>query len=166
MYLIQEDTALPFRYMRNAWFFGLPTFGLGFIGAKIDWNKKSWYRYIYLLLAIGFFFLQIVEHNLIAPSINRLEMYITGIISSFFFLQFFLSFKKANCKFYYKWIGKSASFYIYILHMLVSVSIRNLISIENSYLYVLIVFLVSFLIYEIVFLLKKLYFVLIKKVNF
>jgi surface polysaccharide O-acyltransferase-like enzyme len=74
MYIVQPHTDMPIRYMRNAWFFGLPTFGLGYLLAQRDWHKKSWYKLVYLALAMIFFFLQILEHNLIARENNNIEM--------------------------------------------------------------------------------------------
>lgn len=155
MYLLQPNVDLPVRFMRNAWFLGLPNFGLGYLIAKVDWHKKSWYKYLYLALAIIFFFLQIAENSLIATSNSKLEMYITGVISAVFFLQFFLGIKKSDCKFYYNWIGKSAPFYIYIFHMGVAVVLSHLTSFSNLYVKSLVVFLISFAMYEICFLIYK-----------
>ncbi len=156
MYIIQPSTDIPIRYMRNAWFFGLPCFGLGYLTAQIQWHKKSWYKYVYLVLALAFFFLQLGEHALIARENHNLEMYISGVLSAVFFLQFFLGLKKTDCKFYYDWIGKSAYFYVYILHMGVAVTLSKFVSFSNLYIKSLMVLLISFAIYEICFLLGKL----------
>lgn len=156
MYIIQPKTDIPIRYMRNAWFFGLPTFGLGYLIAQFNWHKKSWYKYIYLALAILFFILQIPENQLLERENSNIEMYITGVLSAVFFLQFFLGIKKTDCKFFYTWIGKSAPFYIYILHMGVACVIAEFVSFPNLMLKSAVVFFVSFVIYEIVFLLIKL----------
>lgn len=155
MYIIQPHTDIPIRYMRNAWFFGLPTFGLGYLVAQIDWHKKAWYKYLYLGLALLFFFLQIGEHALIARENHNIEMYVSGVLAAVFFLQFFLGIEKADCKFYYEWIGKSAPFGVYILHMGVAVVLANFVSFANLYVKCLVVLLISFAIYEIVFLLSK-----------
>ncbi len=155
MYLVQPNTDMPIRYMRNAWFFGLPTFGLGYLTAKIDWHKKSWYKYLYLVLAVAFFFLQIAEHKLIARPNHNLEMYITGVISAVCFLQFFLGIQRADCPFFYQWIGKSSAFYIYILHMGVAVALSQIVAFSNLYVKSLAVFFISFGIYEILFLIGK-----------
>ena len=157
MYILQPTTDIPVRYMRNAWFFGLPTFGLGYWIARWDWHKKSWAKDLYLALALLFFALQIPEHHLVARENSALEMYITGVLSAVFFLQFFMGLQKTNCHFYYTWIGKSAPFYIYILHMGVACALSNLTSFPNLMLKSAVVFFLSFAIYEIVFLLLKLF---------
>lgn len=156
MYLFQ-DTDMPIRYTRNAWFLGLPNFGLGFLIARINFHKKSWYKYIYLILGCFFFFLQIAEYNLIKTENISLEMYICGVISEIFLLQFFLGIKKADCRFFYRWIGKNSSFYIYILHMAVAVTLSKFITFPNTMLKSFIVLIVSFVIYEICYLLGILY---------
>ena len=156
MYIIQPHTDIPIRYMRNAWFFGIPTFGLGYLIARWDWHKKSWYKYIYLVLAMVFFALQIWENQLIARENSGLEMYITGVISAVFFLQFFLGIQKADCKFFYTWIGKSAPFYIYILHMGVACTLSSIHAFPNLMVKSAAVFLIAFSIYEVFFLIGKL----------
>ncbi|MBE6943229.1 MAG: acyltransferase [Ruminococcaceae bacterium] len=156
MYIIQPHTDIPIRYMRNAWFFGVPTFGLGYLMAQRNWHNKSWYKYIYLVLAIAFFVLQIPENWLVARENSGLEMYITGVISAACFLQFFVGIQKADCKFFYTWIGKSAPFYIYILHMGVAYALSYFITFSSLMLKSAVVFLISFFIYEIIFLTYKL----------
>ena len=153
MYLFQ-DTDMPIRYTRNAWFFGLPNFTLGFLLARFNFHKKDFYKYIYLVMGIVFFFLQIVEYNILKTPNISLEMYICGVLSAVFLLQFFLGIKNADCPFYYKWIGKNASFYIYILHMAVSVVLSKFISFESLFIKSLCVLLISFVVYEIVYLLS------------
>lgn len=155
MYLLQ-DTDMPIRYTRNAWFFGLPNFALGFTLAKFNFNKKSWYKYVYLVLGVAFFLLQIAEYNLVKTENISLEMYISGVLSATFLLQFFLGIKKADCPFYYKWIGKNAAFYIYILHMAVAVVISKLFTFPNLMMKCTAVLLVSFAIYEAFYLLSLL----------
>ncbi len=155
MYIVQPTTDIPVRYMRNAWFFGLPTFGLGYLIAQHDWHKKSWYKYLYLALALIFFALQIPEHRLVARTNSALEMYITGVISAVCFLQFFMGIQKADCKFFYTWIGKSAPFYIYILHMGVACVLSRRVAFSSLMLKSAAVFFISFTIYEIIFLLTK-----------
>ena len=156
MYIIQPTSDIPIRYMRNAWFFGLPTFGLGYLIAQRDWHKKDWFKYIYLALALIFFALQIPENMLISRENSGMEMYITGVISAIFFLQFFMGIKNCDCKFFYTWIGKSAPFYIYILHMGVACVVARFVSFPNLMLKSAVVFLISFVIYEIIFLIAKL----------
>ena len=157
MYLIQ-NTDMPIRYTRNALFFGLPNFALGYILAKFEFHKKAWYKYIYLILGIICFFLQIAEYNLIKTENCSLEMYITGVASAALILLFFVGTKRSNASFYYKWIGKNAPFYIYIFHMAVSVVFQRFVFVPNGELRCLCVLLISFIIYEAHFLLSKLIF--------
>ena len=147
MYLIQ-NTDMPIRYTRNAYFLGLPNFALGYTLARFDFHKKSWYKYLYLILGILFFILQIPEDILVRAENCSLEMYVTGVLSSIFLLQFFMGLKKTDCPLYYKWIGKSASFYVYILHMAVAVVLSKFVSIENLMLKSLVVLVISFVAYE------------------
>ena len=158
MYIVQPHTDIPVRYMRNAWFLGLPNFGLGYVIAQWKWHRKSWYKYLYLVAAIFFFGLQILENRLVARENSALEMYITGVVSAVCFLQFFMGIQKADCKFFYAWIGKSAPFYIYILHMGVACVLAEFVAFQSLLLKSLVVFGLSFAIYEIVFLLSKLAF--------
>jgi surface polysaccharide O-acyltransferase-like enzyme len=160
MYLVQ-DTDMPIRYTRNAWFFGLPNFGLGFMLAKFNLNKKRWYKYLYLVLGAVFFFLQIPEYNLVKADNISLEMYISGVLSAVFLLLFFLCIQRADCPFYYKWFGKNGSFYVYILHMAVSVVLSKFITFPNLMFKCFVVLLVSFAIYEICYLL----FLLVKQLK-
>ena len=154
MYLIQ-NTDMPIRYTRNALFFGLPNFALGYTLARFDFHKKPWYRYLYLLGGVLFFFLQIAEYRLVKTENISLEMYVSGVISAVLLLQFFLGIRRADCPLYYKWVGKNAPFYIYILHMAVAVVIARFFTFENLLMKCLCVFLVSFAIYEVVYLLSR-----------
>ena len=79
-------------------------------------------------------------------------MYISGVIAAVCLLQFFLCIRRAECGSYYKWIGRSAPFYIYILHMVVAVTLSRFVVMEDLYLKSLAVFLTSFVIYEAVYL--------------
>ena len=155
MYLLQ-NTDMPIRYTRNALFFGLPNFALGYTLAKFNFHKKSWYKYIYLVLGVVCFFLQVNEYELIKTENISLEMYISGVLSAVFLLLFFLGIKNVSCPFYYKWIGKNASFYIYILHMAVAVALGKLFDIKELTIKIPLVFVVSFIIYEAVYLIKML----------
>lgn len=163
MYLLQ-DTDMPIRYTRNAWFFGLPNFALGFTLAKFNFHKKNWYKYVYLAIGVLFFFLQIGEYNLIRTENISLEMYVSSVLSAVFLLQFFLGIKRADCHFYYKWIGKNGSFYVYILHMAVAVVLSKFFSFSNLLLKCIVVLAVSFAIYEVGYLLSLLHkYVKVKK---
>ena len=153
MYLFQ-NTDMPIRYTRNALFFGLPNFALGYTLAKFDFHKKSWYKYIYLVLGTLCFFLQIIEDRLVRVENCSLEMYITGVVTAVFLLQFFLGIKKSDCAFYYRYIGKNASFWVYILHMAVSVVLSKIFTFQNLMLKSFVVLTVSFLIYEMAYLLS------------
>ncbi len=165
MYLVQ-NTDMPIRYTRNAWFLGLPNFGLGFLIARINFHKKSWYKYLYLALGIFFFFMQIPEYELIRTEYISLEMYMTGILAEVCLLQFFLGIKNADCPAYYRWVGKNGAFYVYILHMAVAVVLSKFITFPNLMLKCFVVFVVSFVIYELVYLLFKLKKNIAKKVDF
>ena len=154
MYLFQ-NTDMPIRYTRNAWFFGLPCFGLGYLLGGKNFHRKRWYKFVYLPLAVVFFFLQIWEHQLLETPNISLEMYTTGVISAVFFLLFFLGIEKSDCSFFYRWIGKNASFYIYILHLAVMVVQQMLYPIGEPFTRALVVFFSSFVLYESVFLLSK-----------
>lgn len=153
MYLLQ-DTDMPIRYTRNALFFGLPNFALGYMLAGINFHKKSWYKYLYLVFGILFFFLQIFEYRLVKTEYISMEMYLSSVLSAVCFLQFFLGIKRADCPFYYKWIGKSAPFYIYIFHMAVAVVLSKFISFPNTMFKCACVLFVSFAIYEVCYLLS------------
>ncbi|MBQ7387017.1 MAG: acyltransferase [Clostridia bacterium] len=153
MYLLQ-NTDMPIRYTRNALFFGLPNFALGYTLARFDFHKKPWYKYIYLTIGVLCFFLQIKEYALVKSENCSLEMYVTSVLCAVFLLEFFLGIKRCGCDFYYKWIGKNASFYIYILHMAVAVVLGKLVTFENQKLRCLAVLVVSFMIYEAVYLLS------------
>lgn len=156
MYLLQ-DTDMPIRYTRNALFFGLPNFALGFTLAKFNFHKKTWYKYVYLVLGILFFFLQPVEYSLVKTEYISLEMYISSVLSAVFLLQFFLGIQRADCPFFYRWIGKNAPFYVYIFHMAVAVVLAKFFTFENLYVKCLCVLIVSFLLYEIAYLFSKLF---------
>ncbi len=156
MYLIQ-NTDMPIRYTRNAWFFGLPCFGLGYLLAQLNLNRKSWHKYIYLALGVVCFFLQIFEDRLLRVENTSLEMYVSGVLAAVFLLLFFLGIKNAECPLYYKWVGKNAPFYIYILHMAVAVVLAKFVGFENLMIKSLVVLVLSFLIYEVIYLLLLLF---------
>ena len=156
MYLFQ-NTDMPIRYTRNAWFFGLPNFALGFTLAKFNFHKKSWYKYIYLIFGVLFFFLQVTEYKLVKTENISLEMYISSVLAAMFLLQFFLGIKRADCRFYYKWIGKNGSFYVYILHMAVAVVLAKFFTFPNLMVKCTVVLAVSFVVYEVGYLLSLLH---------
>ena len=156
MYLLQ-NTDMPIRYTRNAWFFGLPNFALGFTLAKYNFHKKRWYKYVYLALGVLFFCLQICEYNIIKTENISLEMYFSSVLAAVFLLQFFLGIKRADSRAYYKWIGKNSSFYVYILHMAVAVVLSKFFQFPNLMLKSAAVLVVSFMLYEAGYLLSLLY---------
>lgn len=155
MYLFQ-DTDMPIRYTRNALFFGLPNFALGYTLAKHDFHKRAWYKYVYLAVGVGCFFAQIAEYNLVKTPNISLEMYVTGVISAAALLLFFLGLRHGDAAFYYKWVGKNASFYVYILHMAVSVVLAKLVTFENLLIKSLWVLIISFAVYEAAYLISLL----------
>ncbi len=155
VYFFQPETAVPMRYMRNAWFFGLPCFGLGYLIAGIKWPRTRVAQAVYGVLGVGFFALQMVEDSLWRTPNCKIEMYISGVIAAVCLLQFFLCIRRADCPFYYKWIGKNASFFIYLLHMAVAVTLKRFVTFENPFVTSLWVFIISFAVYEMIFLAGK-----------
>lgn len=155
MYFIQPDAGLNIRYMRNAWFFGLPNIGLGYLSARINWHKKSFYKWIYLVLGLVLFFLQIPEASLY-PEGAMLEMYLSGVASALLLIQFLVGIKSPTADGFYRWVGKSASFYIYILHMGVAVVLSRYVALGSSMKKCVVVFVISFAIYEVIFLITRL----------
>ena len=148
MYLLQ-NTDMPIRYTRNAFFIGLPNFALGFMLAKFDFHKKSFYKYIYLVLGMICFNLQIWEYEWVKTPNISLEVYVSGVLCAVFMLLFFVGLKKRRAEFFYKWVGKNAPFYIYILHMAVAVVLSKIYTFPSPKEKTLSVFIASFLIYEI-----------------
>ncbi len=139
-----QYTDMPIRYTRNAWFCGLPFFGLGYLMAQVNFHRKAWYKYIYLLLAIGFTLLQIPEGHFVEA-----EVYASTVPAAAFTLLFFLGLKSPKADFYYKWFGRNIAFYVYILHMAVGIVIGRLWEFENRFVGSLVILAVSVLIYEI-----------------
>ena len=156
MYLLQ-NTDMPIRYTRNAWFFGLPCFGLGYLLSGVNFHKRTWYKYLYLAIGISCYFLQLLEAKLLKADNVSLEMYMTGVISAVFLLAFFFGIRKSDCPFFYRYIGKNGPFYIYILHLAVMVVQQLLYPIGTPLHRAIVVFLSSFLIYEAGYLLTLLY---------
>lgn len=146
-----QNTDMPIRFTRNALVFGLPMFALGYSMAKFNFHKKSWFKYIYLALGVLFFFLQVLESKIIV-----MEMYFSTILSAVFLLQFFLGLKPIKCDWYYNWFGKSMSFYVYILHVAVGITLGQLFSFSNLIVKSFVILGVSIAIYEICFLFVKL----------
>jgi hypothetical protein len=75
-------------------------------------------------------------------------MYVSGVLAAVLILQFFVGLGRASCPFYYKRVGKNGPFYVYILHMAVSVVLSRLVTFKSLNLKCLCVLLVSFIIYE------------------
>ena len=138
-------------YTRNALFFGLPMCGLGYLLAQYNFHKKKWLKFLYLALGLAFFYLQTVEGNLL-----ELELYLSSIFSAVFLFLFFMDLKPVKADWYYTYIGKSAHFYIYIIHLAVGKRFEKLITINHIYLKCFAVFAVSLVLYEICFLMVKL----------
>ncbi len=142
-----QYTDMPIRYTRNAWFCGLPFFGLGYLLAQWDWHKKRWYKYIYLILAVLFTALQIQEGHRI-----KAEVYAATIPAAVFTLLFFLGLKSPRADFYYKWFGKAMPFYIYILHMAVGIVVGRLWDFSDLFVRSLVILAISLVVYEICYL--------------
>lgn len=159
MRLLQE-TDMPIRYTRNAWFNGLPFLGLGYLLAQLDLHKKRWYTYIYLVLAVVFTLLQIPEGHLVEA-----EVYASTVPAAVFTLLFFLGLKSPNADFYYKWFGKNMSFYVYILHMAVGIVVGRVWNFDDLFVRSLVILAVSIAIYEVCYLCSKaIHYYKIKKV--
>lgn len=142
MHLFQE-TDMPIRYTRNAWFMGLPLFSIGYITAQYDFHKKAWYKYLYLGLGIFFFFFQTIERYLVG-----MEMYISTVLSATFLLQFFISLKPVKADWFYKWFGKSMYFYIYIFHVAVGITLGRIFDYSNLYVKAIGTFIICVVLYE------------------
>ena len=149
MYLFQ-DTDMPIRYTRNAWFTGLPFFGLGYLLAQVDLHKKKWYRYIYLVLAVFFTLLQIQEHDLVQG-----EVYASTIPATIFTLLFFIGLPSPKADGYYRLFGKDMSFYIYIFHMAVGIIVGRLFEFSNLFIRSIVILLICIVLYEICYLSMK-----------
>lgn len=144
-------------YLRNGLYFGLPLFALGYLMARYNFHTKSWFKYLYLGLGIFFFFFQIIDARGLI-----LEMYPSSVLASIFLIQFFLGLKPTKSNFYYKWFGKNMPFYIYILHVAVARIIPVDSGLTNTYFKAILVFIMSFVIYEMLYLLLELY----RKINY
>jgi surface polysaccharide O-acyltransferase-like enzyme len=140
---IFQETDMPIRFTRNAWFMGLPFFGMGYLLAQYDLHKKRWYKWIYLLLGIVFFLLQIPEHSIV-----QTEVYASTVPATAFILLFFLDLPSPRADFYYKWFGKSMSFYVYILHMAVGIVLGKLFTFQNLFFRSIAILLLSIGVYE------------------
>jgi surface polysaccharide O-acyltransferase-like enzyme len=146
-----QETDMPIRYTRNAWFMGLPFFGMGYLLAQVNLHTKRWYKYIYLCLGVLFFLLQIREHELVET-----EVYASTVPATAFLLLFLLGLPSPKATFYYEWVGKDASFWIYILHMAVGIVVGRLHEFNDLLLRSVVIWVVSLLIYEMGYLFLKL----------
>lgn len=142
-----QETDMPIRYTRNAWFCGLPFFGLGYLLARLDLHKKRWYTYVYFVLAVIFTLLQIPEGHFVEA-----EVYASTVPAAVFTLLFFLGLKSPKGDFYYSWFGKNMPFYVYILHMAVGIVIGRIWEFQNLFLRSLVILAVSIAIYEVCYL--------------
>lgn len=143
MHLLQY-TDMPIRYTRNALFFGLPNFALGYLMAKhfggkaVTCGKKA----LFLALGVLFFFLQIAESRIVV-----MEMYLSTVLSAFFFLRFFTSLGPVKSGLYYKIFGKDLSFSIYLLHVAVGIVLGKFVTFEEPMLKCTAVLLLSILLH-------------------
>lgn len=138
---------LSVEFTRNGLFMGLPMTGIGYCLGKAKFlRKKHYLKWIYLLLGITMFGLQMLEVKLMP-----MECYITSIVSAIFLLLFFVNLPSPKADFYYKYIGKGMPFYIYMLHLTVGNFLMPRVSTPRTIL-PLLVFAISFAIYEITFL--------------
>lgn len=144
-----QDTDMPIRYTRNAWFFGLPNFAIGYLSAKHNVCRRI-NKWLLLAAGVAFFFLQIPESKIIV-----MEMYLSTVPAGFCLLNFFVGLRGVKCDWYYKWVGKNTSFGVYILHVGVGITQGELISIAPPMTRCVVVFLISVAIYEAYFLIAK-----------
>ena len=142
-----QDTDMPIRYTRNAWFNGLPFFGLGYLLAQYDLHKKKWCQWVYLILGVGFFLLQIPEGRLVEA-----EVYASTVPAVAFLLLFFVGLPSPKADLYYRWFGKAMPFYVYILHMAVGIVLARLFQFSSLFVRSIVILLVSIAVYEICFL--------------
>ena len=146
-----QYTDMPIRYTRNAMVFGLPNFALGYLLAKHMGQKRVNLpkKLLFLALGILFFFLQIAESRIVV-----MEMYVSTVLSAIFFLLFFTSLGTTKGAIYYKLCGKDLSFYIYVLHVAVGITLGKFFTFENLYLKCLLILGLSIFLYEIGYLLS------------
>ena len=147
-----QETDMPIRYTRNAWFNGLPFFGLGYLLAQLNLHKKTWYTAAYFVMAVVFTLLQIPEGHFVVA-----EVYASTIPATVFTLLFFLGLPSPKADFYYKWFGKNMSFYVYILHMAVGIVVGRIWEFEDLFLRSLVILGASIVIYEMCYLLNLVY---------
>ncbi|MCM1395831.1 MAG: acyltransferase family protein [Corallococcus sp.] len=134
---------MPVEYYRNGLIFGLPCAALGYCLARSRVNERKFYaKWIYLFVGAVFFALQYAE-----AMFQDQECYIASIFAAAFLLLFFTSVKPAENPFFYKYVGASAPYYIYVIHIAVGNLLPNTLystKTEN----VLVTFMVSFALYE------------------
>ena len=141
---------LPLILNRNAFFVGLPMFGIGYLlhrGGVVAGSTKT--KVLTLLLAVVFLFLSLLEAQIVV-----LEYYICSVFSSVCFLLFFASLRVQTNKYiewYYKYIGSKVVFCIYIIHLFIG----NIIALSgiDTWCLSLLTLLAAFVVYEIVYLL-------------
>ena len=143
-------TVVNMVYTRNALFFGLPMFGIGYLLARFNLHKLKWLKFIYLVLGLVCCYLQIIEGKFLIR-----EVYISSIFSAAFLLLFFVDLKCVKAEWYYNYVGKSATFYVYLLHLGVGKQLEKYFTIDNAYLKCFVIFLSSFIIYEVIYLFIK-----------
>lgn len=120
---------------RNALFFGLPCFAIGFdihylVAKYIDTkNKKIFFASVSAALAIALFFLQWPEWK--ALGING-ECYISGFFSAAFFVTFFLLCPSPNPKYFSLITGTGLTFYAYIYHTAVAKVLDTYVTFEGN----------------------------------
>ena len=151
MHLFQY-TDMPIRYTRNAWFMGLPFFGMGYLLAQFNLHKKCWYKYLYLVVGVLFFLLQIPEHQIV-----QTEVYASTVPATAFLLLFFIGLPSPKAELYYQWFGKNMPFYVYILHMAVGIVVGRLYDFDDLFVRSIVILAVSIAVYEVCYLVCKLY---------
>ena len=157
------EYSLDYCYTRNVLFMGLPIFAIGYNLGKLKKHKFNTTQTILLgIFAVVSLALSILESKIVV-----MEFYICSLVSSALFILFFNSVELKENRFsnwYYKWIGKDAVFYIYILHILVFNTIVRFFH-TNSFVNALLIFAFSFVIYEVLHLLKLLVKFIVKSIK-
>ena len=171
VYFVMFSQKVDIWYIRNWLFCGLPCFLAGYFAKafiETKENKKTLFGILEIVCAIGFLCLGFLEDKIFPSS----AYYLSSILSAVCFLYFFdflnnLGKNEEACnegkfnKFFYNWIGDKGAFYIYIIHVFFDIYLSEVLPI-NFGLNVL-VFVLSFAVYEMFFLAVKFTKHLIKK---
>ena len=129
-------------------------------------NINAWWSVVFFVLGCVFMILQVYE----CQWYLKVDMayYFCSLLSAICFVLFchFLgegskhqkveNFQQKISDWFYKWVGPKSTFYIYILHMIIGRFCVKFLAVSGIPL-VLIIFIISFLVYEICYLITKFY---------